>query len=107
MDYTVTLHDYGKYLLTRPQADELREKIQNAVEEYDTVIVDFEGIPAVGPSFTDELFGNLVESLGRKEFLAKFKFKGLSELNRRVLRLVITNRSGKTEKLIPPVSTGT
>ena len=52
--------DFGSVLTGRSVAESLRLRIQELAEHGD-VVVDFEGVVAVSPSFADELFAKLDE----------------------------------------------
>jgi STAS-like domain of unknown function (DUF4325) len=53
------------------------DEIENEFDEVEFVIPD--NIYSINPSFFEELFFNVVQKLGREEFLAKFKFDSLGD----------------------------
>jgi STAS-like domain of unknown function (DUF4325) len=50
---------YGEILGGRVLGDELRAEILMHVQAGEEVVVDFEGVVAMSPSFADEVFGKL------------------------------------------------
>lgn len=64
-----------KILVTRESAAILRQQIESAIRTESEVILDFEGIEAVTPSFVDEIMGMIddaraaaVQSIARATF---------------------------------------
>ena len=51
--------EFGAVLLGRPQAVALRERVANEVANGRTVVLDFEGVATMSPSFAHEFFGRL------------------------------------------------
>jgi anti-anti-sigma regulatory factor len=47
---------FGNVLVSRARASALRETIDAALQRGEDVVVDFEGVTALSPSFVDELF---------------------------------------------------
>jgi hypothetical protein len=64
--------ELGSVLSGRFEAEELRSRIEGAAESGQRVVVSFEGVEAVSPSFADELFAKMSAALletGRVKFV--------------------------------------
>lgn len=70
-----TGRDRGLFVRTASKIDELEDKY----EEIEVIIPD--NIYSINPSFFEELFFNVVNKLGKINFLKKFKFTNLGEYN--------------------------
>lgn len=55
---------HGPVLSGRAFAAELADEATAEIEKHGVVVLDFEGVDTVSPSFADELFGKLVARLG-------------------------------------------
>jgi hypothetical protein len=51
--------ELGPVLASRSVAATLRGRVEEAVQEGSVVVVDFEGVDVMSPSFADELFAKL------------------------------------------------
>jgi hypothetical protein len=51
--------EHGPVLTGRTVGNEVRERIEKCVARGETVVVDFEGVLAVSPSFADEVFARV------------------------------------------------
>lgn len=51
--------EFGPFPAGRPSAEQMRARIEQAVAAGEHVVVDFDGVEAVSPSFADELFAKL------------------------------------------------
>ncbi len=80
---TIRLADTGQLLGGRPLAAQLRQHVTETAAAH-AVIVDFEGIQAMSPSFADELFAKLDQQLletGRVQLRdADSQFKALVDV---------------------------
>jgi anti-anti-sigma regulatory factor len=69
---TPTLHivkiaeQHGTVLAGRGLATAIREEVEHLIADGTEVILDFEGVEAVSPSFADEVFGKLVAAVGEE-----------------------------------------
>lgn len=70
-----TGRDRGLFVRNESHIDEIEEKH----EEIEIIIPD--NIYSINPSFFEELFFNVVNKLGKANFLSKFKFTNLGEYN--------------------------
>lgn len=75
----------------RQSALPLRTRIEEALQDGQSVTVDFTGVEAT-QSFIDELIGVLVGTRG-PSILERLSFKGCSESVRGVLRFVVSDRA--------------
>ena len=70
MDMQITMirpaDDVGPVLTGRAVAALLRARVEEAVRDGDSVVVDFRGVEAVSPSFADELFAKLPGELAER-----------------------------------------
>lgn len=53
--------ELGNALVGRTHGELVRERIEQALESGETVVVDFDGVEFMSPSFADEVFGKLPE----------------------------------------------
>lgn len=57
---------HGPVLAGRTQAIHLRELLASELREDGVVVLDFDGVETVSPSFADELFGRFVDAVGEE-----------------------------------------
>jgi STAS-like domain of unknown function (DUF4325) len=81
-------------LASRPLGEELRERIQAAAEEGESVVVDFEGVETMSPSFADELFAKLPRSLTDS---GQVRFENLGDDLLALVRFVVAGRPTLTD----------
>ena len=55
--------EFGPLLTSRSLGAAVRERISQAAMQGETVIVSFSGVEAISPSFADEIFAKLDQSL--------------------------------------------
>lgn len=63
--------EFGPALTGRTVGIQLRERIERAAERGETIVVDFDGVEALSPSFADEIFARVPVELidsGRVRF---------------------------------------
>ena len=91
----INLSSLGVDLATRSQGKEVRERITGELSrlaEGDLLVVSFDGIGAMSPSFADECFGKLLLDLGRDGFSQKLRLVGANETVRSVVNAAMNNR---------------
>ena len=81
--------ELGSVLTTRTLAEDLRAHVEAAAATYD-VVLDFEGVDAIAPSFADELFAKLPPHLTQS---GRVRFENLSEDLLALVRFVVANRA--------------
>ncbi len=88
---TIRLADeFGGILLGRSNAEQIRGRIEDAARDTDEpVIVDFEGIVTVSPSFADELFAKLDPTLRQS---SRVEVRGMSPALESIARYVVAGR---------------
>jgi hypothetical protein len=79
--------DFGPVLTGRSAAAGLRQRIEVEAMEGDGVVIDFEGVEAVSPSFADELFAKLPT-----EFSDRVRFENVGSDLAALMRFVISGR---------------
>jgi anti-anti-sigma regulatory factor len=88
---TIRLADeFGGVLLGRGNAEKIRNRIETAARGTDEpVVVDFEGIITVSPSFADELFAKLDPTLRQS---GRVELHGMSPALESIARYVVAGR---------------
>jgi anti-anti-sigma regulatory factor len=81
--------ELGPVLAGRGLATTLRERVEGALASGDAVVIDFEGVEAMSPSFADELFAKLGVTLDDE----RLRFENLDDDLRSLARFVIEGRS--------------
>jgi hypothetical protein len=56
--------EHGAVLTGRAQAIDLRQVLVRELDAEGCLVLDFEGVETVSPSFADELFGRFVDQVG-------------------------------------------
>ena len=87
------LLQWGDVLVTRDQGEPVRSRLLALIRSHETVEVDLNGLEALTPSFVDEVFGKALQEIGRDEFRHKVKLMADSQEVRRLVNLVLSNRS--------------
>ena len=81
--------------LTRSQGEKVRVRLveyYDALSENDELVIDFEGIVAMTPSFADECFGKLAQRIGAERFRASVTLTGANETLHVLLNSVLRRR---------------
>lgn len=88
---TIRLADeFGGVLLGRSNAEQIRNRIESAARGSDEpVVVDFQGIITVSPSFADELFAKLDPALRESD---RVEVRGMSPALKSIARYVVAGR---------------
>jgi anti-anti-sigma regulatory factor len=88
---TIRLADeFGPVLVGRGTAERIRLRIQDAAHtDGEGVILDFEGVLTVSPSFADELFAKLDPSLRQS---GQLRVQGMSPGLESIARFVVAGR---------------
>ena len=91
------LSQHGKALLTREQGARVRASLEQIVagSTGGFVIVDFDGVDAMTPSFLDECLGRLVLHLGPDVFRQRIRLEATNESLRRLANNVLAHRSNE------------
>jgi len=77
---------HGRVLSGRPTAISLREELESEFRHEGVVVLDFESVEAISPSFADELFGRFVDRVGREHIRFENLSPHLLEVERMVRR---------------------
>lgn len=80
--------ELGPVLAGRGLAAGLRERVEGALNAGDSVVLDFEGVESMSPSFADELFAKLSVRPGDE----RLKFENLDDDLQALARFVIEGR---------------
>lgn len=92
----VPVTDIAPNLTTRPVGIQARERLIQALNDYDLVEIDFLG-KSLTPSFADECIGRLAATLGIQEFQKRVKMKNINESTRPLIKHVILARCSTTK----------
>ena len=97
---TFRLSQFGHDLLTRDQGAKVRRRLTEVVKglgDSETVLVDFDGVATLTPSFADECIGRLLLNLGLREFRAKVLLRTTDETVRRLVNRVLAYRAKEAQ----------
>ncbi|MGQ0613221.1 MAG: STAS-like domain-containing protein [Planctomycetaceae bacterium] len=95
-EHPIRLVTWGDSLLTRDQGAMVRKRLVEAVGRLggrEKILVDFEGIEAITPSFADECLGRLLLNLGLKRFRATVRLRTTDATIRRLVNHVLAHRA--------------
>jgi hypothetical protein len=92
---TIELKNLGSFLHTRFDAATIREKIVTAWKSGESLVLDFDKVEMISPSFADECFGKLVNELNLSagEVEETLKFKNLSPIISMRIRSAFVERT--------------
>lgn len=91
----VAVTDIAPDVTTRPIGAQARERLIQALEDYDSVEVDFQE-KSLTPSFADECIGRLAATIGLGEFKRRVKLRHLNASSKSLVKHVILARCGTT-----------
>jgi hypothetical protein len=80
---------FGSVLSSRFLAADLRAEIERLLESEGSIVVDFEGVEAVSPSFADELFAKLPRAAIESK---QIRFENVGPSLMAIARYVIAGR---------------
>jgi anti-anti-sigma regulatory factor len=81
--------EFGDVLVGRSTAERIRLRIQESAHGSEPVILDFEGIITVSPSFADELFAKLEPGLRQS---GQLEVRGMNPALESIARFVVAGR---------------
>ena len=84
---------HGPVLAGRAAAERIVKDVVAEIAHGDCVVLDFEGVQAVSPSFADELFGKLTTRVD----VHRVQFSNLSEHLSSVARMAVQHRRASDE----------
>ena len=85
--------------VTRLKGEELRQSLMSEFEKLDNssyLQIDFGGVSMMTPSFADECFGKLAQSLGKPTFRSSLRLGGASQSIKALVNTVISQRLSLT-----------
>lgn len=85
--------ELGRVLAGRAHAAAVRKRVETALREGDSVVLDFEGVEAMSPSFADELFAKLDRGVADD----RIRFEHLGDDLRALANYVIQGRARSGE----------
>lgn len=91
----ISLSEFGDSLGTRFLGEEARKLIETHLNQGESLLIDFSGVTSITHSFADEVFGELVCTLGLDRFKEVIRFVGVNEDSRAIIRFVISERLGQ------------
>lgn len=100
-EHVIYIHGHEAGLGTRKGAAQLRVlpiNMLNLGAPY--LVLDFERVAVVGPSFADEVLGKLVEEFGVVEFMQRFQMRNMTH----TIELFINRAIGRRIATEPPVA---
>ena len=89
------LKDSPGGFLTRRQGEEVRARLMELdrdLPQGERLVIDFAGVEVMTPSFADECFGKLAESIGGLNFRKRVKLTGAEPIVRALLNSVLAER---------------
>jgi hypothetical protein len=87
------VEEFGPVLAGRGLAASLRAQVEASLKEDGSVVIDFEGVESMSPSFADELFAKLPGPRDNE----RVKFEHLRDDLQSLARFVIEGRSESFE----------
>lgn len=90
---TVQIATWGSHLSGRGLGAMVRGELAREIEGARTVTFDFSGVTNMSPSFADECFGALIESLAHSADPPQVSFVGLEDDLLAILRFVVGRRT--------------
>lgn len=79
----------GPVLTGRELASDLRERVEDSLKQGGSVVIDFDGVESMSPSFADELFAKL--SIRPDD--ERLRFEHLRDDLQSLVRFVVEGRS--------------
>ena len=87
----IKVTDIASELSTRPVGIQARLKLIQALEEFESIEIDFMN-RSLTPSFADECIGRLASFLGLDQFKSRVKLSNLTESTKPLVKHVILTR---------------
>ncbi len=91
----IKISDRCDACVTRLKGEELRQSLMSEFEKLDDsnyLQIDFESVSMMTPSFADECFGKLAQSLGKPTFRSSIRLGGASQSIKDLVNTVISQR---------------
>ncbi len=88
----IILKKTGKILGLRETGKRLRENLESALNNNQTVIIDFDDVDSVSSSFADEFIAKTYINVGRKKFLENVKIKNANEFIKVIINSSLSER---------------
>jgi anti-anti-sigma regulatory factor len=82
--------EFGNVLVGRSTAERIRLRIEESAHGSEPVVLDFEGIITVSPSFADELFAKLEPELRQS---GQLELRSMSPALESIARFVVAGRA--------------
>jgi hypothetical protein len=95
--FKIKVTDIASELSTRPVGVEARKKLIQALEEFESIDIDFMN-RSLTPSFADECIGRLAAILGLNEFKSRVKLSNLTESTKPLVKHVILTRCSNARR---------
>lgn len=89
--FKMAVTDIAPELTSRPIGSQAREKLIQALKDYESIEVDFLD-KSLTPSFADECIGQLAAAIGLNEFKKRVKLTHLNESSKTLVKHVILTR---------------
>lgn len=89
---TFKFRDFGENLGTRILGERVRKKLVPLLNEYDKVILDFEGVDVVSNSFADECLAKLLLKMSLDELKHKTTFISVNDFARKNIAVAFSRR---------------
>ena len=89
---TFKFRDFGENLGTRILGGKVREQLIPLLNEYDKVVLDFEGVDVVSNSFADECLAKLLLTMPIDELKHKTTFVSVNDFARKNIAIAFSRR---------------
>lgn len=88
----INIIDIGKNPGLRKTAKDLKQKVLDALELNESVIINFDGVESVSSSFVDELIAKLYVQIGSDTFKNKIKMTNVNDYSKQIIKAAIRDR---------------
>lgn len=95
LQHLLSLKDRDTEFLTRTQGERVRNEMNSLIDkmsEGDRLVIDFNGVEGMTPSFADECFGKLAKILGPARFKAVVLLTNANDSIRVLINSVLSHR---------------
>lgn len=82
----------GGVLGRRENGEKARNKIQLLVEDFEKIIIDFENLTSISPSFLEEAIVKLVIYYGKDDFKTKIEFININPSVKSTMNTMLANQ---------------
>ena len=86
------LKETGEILGLRETGARLRTLVEEALENNESILLDFESVESVSSSFADEFIAKLFVKIGSEKFLEHIKLKNVNDFIKVIINTTLKDR---------------